>query len=89
MTIEAIYNGHKYSEVCATYGIPRSNLRDHIMGKTKSRKIGPKRVLTKEEELAFCDYIGDMTECGLSMTSTQVKLKMAQMIEDRITTFNP
>ena len=87
MAIEAIDNGHKYSNICIMYGIPKTSLRDHISGKTKSRKMDPKGLLTKEEESTFYDYIGEMAECSLPMILAQVKLKMAEMIEDRFSPF--
>ena len=44
-------------------------------------------MLIEEEESIFCDYIRKMAECELPMTSIQVKLKVAQMIKDRVTSF--
>ena len=43
----------------AEYGIPKSSLRDHMTGKTKSRKMGPKCVLSEEEKRSLCEYIVD------------------------------
>ena len=78
--MKAIDNGHKYSEVSAHYGIPKSSIRDHIKRRTKSRKMGPKEVLSEEEEIALCTYIEDMAECRLSLIPSQIKVKVGQMI---------
>ena len=49
--------------------------------------MGPKGVLTIEEETALCHYIEEMVDCGLSLTPTKVKIKVGQMIEERVTPF--
>ena len=85
--MEAIDQGYSYSQVSAEYDIPKSSLRDHVIGKTRSRKMGPKGVLTDEEEFALCEFIQEMREIGHSLTSTQVKIKVEQMIQQKITSF--
>ena len=85
--MEAIDNGHKYSKVSAHYGIPKSSIRDHMNGRTKTRKMGPKGVLSEEEEIALCTYIEDMAECGLPLIPSQIKIKVGQMTQGRMTSF--
>ena len=87
MAMEAIDNGHSYSKVCDEYKIPRSSLKDHMNGKTRFKKMGPKSVLTAEEEIALYHYIEEMAKCGLFIAPTQVKIKVAQMTEERVISF--
>ena len=54
LAMEAVDNGHSYSKVSTEYKIPRSNLRDHMNGKTTSKKMGSKSKLTAEEEMVDC-----------------------------------
>ena len=41
--MESIDNGYNYNEVCLQYGIPKSSLRNHVNGKTRSRKMELKK----------------------------------------------
>ena len=68
MAIEAIDNGHSYSKMTTEYKIPKSNLRDHINDKIRSRKMNPKGVLRAEEEIALCLYIEKMADFIFSLT---------------------
>ena len=45
------------AEVSRKYEIPRSSLRDHYEGRTTNRKMGPKTILSKEEEEKLVEYI--------------------------------
>ena len=53
LAIDALDIRYPMSQVCKKYGIPRSSLRDHYVGKRKSRKSRLPGILTtaKEEEL--------------------------------------
>ena len=42
-----------------------ASLRYHMSGNTTSKKMGPRGVLTNEEEGAICTYIEEMVDCGL------------------------
>ena len=57
LAIEALDQGHKMSKVCLKYGIPKSSLRDHVEGSTKTRRMGPNTILTQEEKCQLVDYI--------------------------------
>ena len=87
MAIEAINNGHSYSKVSVEYKILRYSLRNHMNGKTRSRKMGPKGVFKSEEEIALYHYIEEMVDCGLSLSPTQLIIKVGEMTEDTITPF--
>jgi hypothetical protein len=42
----------------------------------KSKKMGPRGVLTKEEDVAMITWILTMEDCGLSITLQQLKMKV-------------
>jgi hypothetical protein len=49
--MDAIKRGtHSLRRASKSWNIPMSSLADHLNGKTKSRKMAPKGVLTKKEE---------------------------------------
>ena len=58
-----------------------------MSSKIRSRKMRSKSVITKEKEIVLCSYIKEMASCGLPLTPTQIKIKVGQMIQDRITPF--
>ena len=53
---------------CEKYNIPRSSLRDHVLGRSIGRKMGPETILTKDEEIELCDYIDEMLKWRHPMT---------------------
>ena len=87
LAMEVFDNDHFYSRIFAKYKILRSSIRDHMNGKTRSRKMDPKGVLTVEDETALCNYIEEMTNYGLLLIPIQIKIKVGQMIEERINSF--
>ena len=70
LVVEAIDMEHSFSLVSAVYGIPKSSLRDRMSGKTKSRKMGPRSILSQEEERSLCEYVEDMAHLELPLTPT-------------------
>jgi hypothetical protein len=60
------------------WGIPIISFFDHIYGKTRSRKIGPPCVPTKENK-GIVAWVLNMQQCGLSIT-LQFKWKVAKVI---------
>ena len=68
--IDALDDGYKIQDVSNNFGIPRSTLREHYVGKRKSRKIGPKGVLTMAEEASLVQYLVEMVRvsCPLNIT---------------------
>ena len=87
LAIDALDNGYKFSEVCMKYEIPRSSLRDHYVEITKSTKIGPKGVLTMEEETILRQYLEEMVRISCPLNTTQLKLKVAEIIQGRSTQY--
>ena len=49
--------------------------------------MGPKTILSKDEEKKLCKYINLMVDWGHPMTSHQLKNKVVEIIQDRITPF--
>ena len=87
MAIERFDEGYKISEVCEKYNIPRSLLRDHIVDRSKGKKMGPKTILSMDEEEKLCDYIELMVKWGNPMIPTQLKAKVAEIIQYKVTSF--
>ena len=85
--MKALDVDYTYGEVSKAFGIPRTTLRDHYLGKRTSRKMGGKGVLSKEEDDALCKYILGMAEIGLPLTPIQVQHKVAEITQERPTPF--
>ena len=56
------------TDVFRKYEIPRSSLRAPYEGRTRNRKMGPKTILSKEEEAKLVEYIELMVHWRHSMT---------------------
>ena len=67
-TIDCYDVGYKLHECCKAFNIPKSSLRDHLSGRTKSEKIGAKTILTKQEEELIIEYMDEMLEVGQPLT---------------------
>ena len=87
LAIDALDQGYKMAEVSRKYEIPRSSLRDNFEGRTRNRKMGPKTILSKEEEEKLVEYIELMVHWGHPMTPIQVKSKVAEITQERVTPF--
>ena len=87
LAIEGLDQGYKFSQVCAKYGIPRSPLRDYLVGRSRGRKMGPKTILSIEEEKDIVEYIHLMVEWEHPMTPLQLKNKVAEITQERVTPF--
>ena len=71
--------GYKMHEVCEALNILRSPLRDHYNGRIKGRKMGPKSILTKEEEDKVVDYVIEMGRLAHPWTPNDLKLKIVEI----------
>jgi hypothetical protein len=69
------------------YNVPRSTLRNHVMGITLSRKCGRKPVLLVTEEDKVVQYLYGMARYGHPMTLTKLKIKVAEATQLRDTPF--
>ena len=85
--IQAIDDGYTMEGVSIHYSIPRTSLRDHISGKTISRKMGPAPTLTKGEEVALIHYLEEMVDLGHPLNPFQQKTKVGEMAQSRLTPF--
>ena len=85
--MKALNAEYTYEEVLIAFGIPRTTLRDHYLGKRTSRKMGDKGMLSKEEDDALCKYILDMVEIRLPLSPNQVREKVAEITQERPTPF--
>ena len=79
--------GYKISECCQAFNIPRLSLRDHLSGRTTSRKVGAKTILTRKEEGFVIEYIDEMLDIGQPLTPQMLKLKVGEIYEGRLTRF--
>ena len=87
MAIDALDSGYNMSQVSRHFQIPRSSLRDHYEGRTKSRKLGPQAVLTKVEEEQLVTYLEDMVRVSCPLNITELKAKVAEITQTRLTPF--
>ena len=85
--IKALDYDYKIHEVCEAFNIPKSTLRDHYNERIKSRKMGPKCVLTNEEEDKLVAYVVEMARLAHPLTPTDLKLKVAEICQTRHTPF--
>jgi hypothetical protein len=59
--MEAIERGrHSLRKVNRSWNIPLNSLFDHLNGKTRSNKMGPTNVLTKEDNVTIVTWILEM-----------------------------
>ena len=87
LAFEKLDDGYLMPEVSVFFKIPRSYLRDHYLGITTSRKRGPQGVLTAEEEKALVVYLDEMIALGHPLNPSQLKLKVAEITQERVTPF--
>ena len=84
-TIHVLDCGYKIHEVCEAFNIPRNILKDHYNGRFEERKIGPKCVLTKEEEEKLVAYVVEMARLAHPLISNDLKLKVAEICQTKYT----
>ena len=70
-------DGMKVNAASRKFGIPASSLRDHLLGKTRSRQRGNSLVLKPDEEKKLVDYIFKMQDLGHPLTTGKLRLKVA------------
>jgi hypothetical protein len=77
----------KIRQVARLFDIPTSSLSDHVNGRTLTRKRGPTSVMTPEEESQLVQYAMKMADLGYPLNLGQLKIKVAEMTQDRPTPF--
>ena len=81
LAIDALDSGYPLSQVCKKYGIPRSGLRDHYIGKRESRKSGPQGVLIPAEEEKLVHYLQEMVKVFCPLNITQLRAKVTKLTQ--------
>ena len=85
--MQAVEGGMRIQTAADLYKIPASSLRDHLFGVTIGRKRGGKCVLTGEEEQLVVNWIVRLQELGHPITTAALRMKVAEICEDRETPF--
>ena len=75
----------KVNAASRKFGIPASSLRDHLLGKTRSRQRGNSPALKPDEEKKLVDYIFKMQDLGHPLTARELHLKVALATQSRET----
>ena len=78
-------DGMKVNAASRKFGITASSLRDHLLGKTRSRQRGNSRALKLDEEKKLVDYIFKMQDLGHPLTTGELRLKVALATQSRET----
>ncbi len=86
-TMDVIERTHSIKRFSKSWNIPLSFLVDHLNGKTKSNKMAPRGVLTKEEDVVMITWTLTMQECGLSISLQQLKMKIIELTQTITTPF--
>ncbi len=87
-TMDVVEKGlHSLRRAKRSWNIPMSSLSNHPNGKTRSRKMGPRGVLIKVEDLGVIAWTLAMQECGLSISRQQLKMKVIKLTQTRVTRF--
>jgi hypothetical protein len=81
--VQAVDAGESIRGASRCFGILPTSLRDHIYGRSLGRKRGRQGVLCKHEEDQLVDYIVKMQSLGWPMTIGLVRLKVAEICQDR------
>jgi hypothetical protein len=74
-------------EASMSWNIFLSSFFDHLNKKTRSRKMGLRGVLTKEEDVVVIKWTSNMQECGLSISLQQLKIKVVELTQTKDTSF--
>ncbi len=86
--MDAIENGtFSLWRASRAWNIPMSSNSNHLNGKTISRKMGPRGVLTEEEDVIIITWTLVMGECGLSISLQQLKMKVVKLTQTMVTPF--
>ena len=87
MAIDRLDERYEMGEVCFKYGISRFSLRDHYESRIRQKKMGPRIVITKDEEEKLVECIELMVEWKHFITSMQLKIEVVEIIQKRLTPF--
>jgi len=82
-----VEEGSKIATIGRAFGIPASSLRDHIQRRTLQRKKGRQGVLTVQEEATLVQWMLHMQDVVHSIYITELKIKVAEIIQEQWTPF--
>jgi hypothetical protein len=86
--MDVIENGtHSMKRASKSWNIPMNSFTNHLNGKTKSKKMGPRGVFTKEENAIVITWTLLIQECGPSINLQQLKMKVAKKTKVKVTPF--
>ena len=85
--LRAYDEGMSMCQASHCHGIPYSTFRDWCYGTSKSRKRGCAGVLSPPEEELLVAYLIDMCERGLGLSPIALKMKVFEIVQDRVTPF--
>ena len=85
--IATVERGVKVRAIAQNFDILVNTLADHVNGRILHRKKGPPTMLTQSEEKALEEYILKMQEYSYPLSMDQLRLQVAEMVQDRITPF--
>ena len=77
-----------FREAALAYGIPKSTLHDHYLGKVKGTKRGPATVLSEAEESMLVEWALEMAKIGYGRTREQIS-EMVKRLLDKDGRLNP
>ena len=63
------------------WGVPRFTLQDRLCGKAKSKRTGPRTVLTQAEEDWFAEWLVERSKCGFGITKNEFLDSVKTFIE--------
>jgi hypothetical protein len=63
------------------WNIPLSSFSNHLIRKTRFRKMGLGGVFTKEENVVVIKWTLDMQKCKLSISLQQLKMKVVELTQ--------
>jgi hypothetical protein len=78
-------DGLKIGEASRVYNIPATSLRNHLWGTTNGRHRGICPTLKHDEEQKLVEFIFKMQEIGYPLTTTDLRVKVAQATQARQT----
>jgi hypothetical protein len=79
--LSAVERGSPVQTAALDFDIPKTTLRNHVMGLSLSCKRRRKPVLSKAEEDKVVQYILDMARYGHPINITELKIKVAEAIQ--------
>jgi len=87
LAFDIVERGERLRTVARHFDIPATSFCDHLYGQILTRKQGRQGVLTVEEESDLEKCILQMQDLGYPLTITQLRLKVAEIVQTRETPF--